>query len=60
MLLFATKMGVQQYFWFAVKMADTRDILLKYNSSNEMLNSKIKALMVLYAIWLKENITLPC
>ena len=45
MLLFANKMGVHWYFWLAVKTADNRDILSKYNTFKEILNSIIKALI---------------
>ena len=52
MLLFAYKVGVHCYlnFRFAVKTAYNRDILSKYNTLQEIVNSIIKALIVQYAI----------
>ena len=48
MLLFANKLGVHWYFPFSVKTADNRDILSKYNTFKEILNSINKSLIVLH------------
>ena len=60
MLLFANMgVGVHWYFRVAVKMADNGDILSKYNTLQDILNSIIKALIVQYLwhleILLKKN-----
>ena len=46
--LFVNKMGIHWYVWFAIKTGDNRDIFSKYNTFKDILNSIIKALIVLY------------
>ena len=50
MPLFANRKGVNWYFQFAVKTADNRDLLSKYNTLKEILNTINKSLFVLHVI----------